>query len=287
MSETLPTEVTPALAAVGTLQLVLLLAGLWVLWTAVLSPPTRQRFRAASPLPPWNLSLGDFLAAALFVIGGGLVVQIATALTIRHLAADSLGADPELNLVVQGAAFQIGLLVGAALAALFTRGRTTPEAATAPAPRIGLLRGGVGAFLAALPAVTALNLAWAGLLMLFDVEAPPQELVFLMVEAESPLTTALLILFAVVVAPLAEELVFRAGFFRFLRTRTPKWVAYLLPATIFGALHGNLAAFVPLTALAIAFAIAYERTGRIGVPILAHALFNLNTVVLLFAGVAI
>lgn len=289
MSETLPDELTPALAVVGTLQLVLVLGGLWVLWRAVFSPEARQRYRAGSPLAPWTLSPGDFLAAALFVICGGLVAQTVVALTLRALSDDFLPADHELTLVVHGAAFQIGLLLGAILAALFTRSRARPatDSTVMPVARVSLLRGGAGAFLAALPVVTLLNLGWTGLLTLFEVEAPPQELVFLMVEAESPLTTVLLIIFAVVVAPLAEELVFRAGFFRYLRTRTPKWIAYLLPAAIFGALHGNLAAFVPLTALAIVFAVAYERTGRIGVPIIAHALFNLNTVALLFAGVAI
>jgi membrane protease YdiL (CAAX protease family) len=37
--------------------------------------------------------------------------------------------------------------------------------------------------------------------------------------------------------------------------------------------------------LAVIFSLAYERTGRIGTAIVAHALFNLHTVVLIFAGV--
>jgi uncharacterized protein len=37
--------------------------------------------------------------------------------------------------------------------------------------------------------------------------------------------------------------------------------------------------------LGVAFALAYERTGRILVPIIGHALFNLNTILLLLAGV--
>jgi membrane protease YdiL (CAAX protease family) len=52
-------------------------------------------------------------------------------------------------------------------------------------------------------------------------------------------------------------------------------------------MHGNLVAFGPLFALGLVFAIAYERTGRIAVPIIAHGLFNLNTVVLLLAGIEV
>ncbi len=287
MSETVSEELTPALAAAVGVQLLLLAAGLRVLWSAWFSPAARDRRRAGSPLAPWLLSVPDFMAAALFVIGGGLVVQVTTGLIVRQLTARGWLTDPELNLVLQGAGFQIGLIVGAVMAFVFARGRSETVAPSPDTPRIGTLRGGLGAFLAALPVVTVLNLAWVGLLSSFGIEAPPQELVFLMADAESAFTTALLVVFAVLIAPLAEEVVFRAGLFRYLRTRVPRVIAYVLPAVIFGALHANLAAFVPLSALAVIFAIAYERTGNIGVPILAHALFNLNTVLLLFAGVTV
>jgi membrane protease YdiL (CAAX protease family) len=278
---------TPALAAVGFLQLALLLAGLRVLWTTALAPAARARARGPQPLPRWGLPLPDFVTAGLMVVGGGLVFQIGIHAAFRAADLYSWIDDEELAMVLQGAMFQFGLLAGAGLAAGTVCRRPEPRPEDLPAPASRPLVAGLLTFLAALPVVTALNLAWQGVLSLFEVEAPPQELVFMMVEAESPLTSAILIGFAVVVAPLAEEIVFRAGFFRYLRTRVPRVVAYVVPAAIFGALHGNLAAFVPLTTLAVVFAIAYERTGRLAVPIVAHALFNLNTVVLLFAGVAI
>ena len=42
------------------------------------------------------------------------------------------------------------------------------------------------------------------------------------------------------------------------------------------------ASLAPLVVLAVAFSLAYERTGHIGTAIVAHALFNLNTVILIF-----
>jgi len=42
-----------------------------------------------------------------------------------------------------------------------------------------------------------------------------------------------------------------------------------------------------MSLLAIVLSFAYERTGRIAVPIIAHALFNLNTMLLLWAGVEV
>jgi membrane protease YdiL (CAAX protease family) len=40
-----------------------------------------------------------------------------------------------------------------------------------------------------------------------------------------------------------------------------------------------------LVALGIIFSLAYERTGRIGTTIIAHGLFNLNTIILILCGV--
>jgi membrane protease YdiL (CAAX protease family) len=54
---------------------------------------------------------------------------------------------------------------------------------------------------------------------------------------------------------------------------------------IFALLHGSATAFLPLFALGVFFALAYERTGRIAVPMIAHALFNLHTILLVMAGV--
>ena len=60
---------------------------------------------------------------------------------------------------------------------------------------------------------------------------------------------------------------------------------------IFAALHvdwttlDGFASFAPLVTLAVVFSIAYERTGNIGTVMVAHALFNLHTVALIFLGV--
>jgi hypothetical protein len=65
----------------------------------------------------------------------------------------------------------------------------------------------------------------------------------------------------------------------------PRWAILLIPALLFAALHANLASFPQLCVLGIGFSLAYERSGNIAVPMLAHALFNLNTIALLLAGV--
>jgi uncharacterized protein len=61
---------------------------------------------------------------------------------------------------------------------------------------------------------------------------------------------------------------------------------------VFASLHieswqtlDGISSLGPLLALAVIFSLAYERTGHIGTPIVAHALFNLNTVALILSGV--
>ena len=94
-----------------------------------------------------------------------------------------------------------------------------------------------------------------------------------------------LLVAAIIIAPVTEELIFRAGIFRYMRTRLPRWAALLIPALLFGALHSNLASFVPLVAFGVVFSLAYERTGRIGTTMVAHALFNLTTALIALTGV--
>ena len=149
------------------------------------------------------------------------------------------------------------------------------------------MREGALAFVTALPVVAAVGLVWKYLLDLLGVDARPQDLVTLFASTGDHLALGFIIVLAVVVAPITEELVFRIGLFRWLRTRTLRTVALLVPAMAFAALHGNIAAFLPLVALAVHLALAYERVGHPLVPIVAHALFNLNTLVLLLAGLEV
>jgi hypothetical protein len=47
----------------------------------------------------------------------------------------------------------------------------------------------------------------------------------------------------------------------------------------------GLPSFLPLIALAAVFCLAYERTGMIGTVIVAHALFNLNSMLQFVTGI--
>ncbi len=153
------------------------------------------------------------------------------------------------------------------------------------ASAVGGTRGllpGAAAFVMSLPLVVIVGLAWTGLLKLCGLPVEPQDAVSFFRKAESPALIAAMIFLAAIIAPVTEELIFRAGLFRYVRTRLPRWAALLLPASLFAAMHNHLASFAPLVVLGIVFSLTYERTGRIGTAIVAHALFNSYSVIRIF-----
>jgi hypothetical protein len=85
--------------------------------------------------------------------------------------------------------------------------------------------------------------------------------------------TAWIAVLAVAAAPLFEEYLFRGLVFKGLRrTMTPAF-AILASAAIFAIVHPPLS-FVPVFGLGVAAALAFERSGSLLAPILAHALYN-------------
>lgn len=83
----------------------------------------------------------------------------------------------------------------------------------------------------------------------------------------------------VVVAPVVEEVIFRALVFRWIRQRWALWPAALLSGLVFAAFHLDPVTLVPLTLTGVALAWAYDRTGSLWASIVPHA--GLNALVLL------
>jgi membrane protease YdiL (CAAX protease family) len=90
------------------------------------------------------------------------------------------------------------------------------------------------------------------------------------------------VLIACAAAPFTEELIFRGFVFNALRRYLPTAVAVLIAGIVFGAAHyqpGNAGAIAPLAAGGIVLALVYYRSGSLVASMIAHALFNLVTVV--------
>ena len=86
---------------------------------------------------------------------------------------------------------------------------------------------------------------------------------------------------AAVIAPVAEETLFRGYLYGVLKRYMGGIGAGLLTAGLFAAMHLNLAALPALFVLALCLTLAYEATGSLLVNIFMHGLFNLSSLVLI------
>ncbi|MFV0415578.1 MAG: lysostaphin resistance A-like protein [Chthoniobacterales bacterium] len=109
----------------------------------------------------------------------------------------------------------------------------------------------------------------------FTKGAAPQQVVSFLVGSEaSSYSRTLIILLAIVVAPIAEELIFRGYLYGVFRKFAGRLPAILFCSILFAAIHLHLPSMFALIILAIALTLVYERTGSLWAPILMHATFN-------------
>jgi uncharacterized protein len=111
----------------------------------------------------------------------------------------------------------------------------------------------------------------------------------LMRDSPSPAATALLVIGAVLVAPILEEITFRSLLQTGLRQRwpiLPRWGVVILASAIFAVVHAPAVAWEALPALfvlGLGLGWLYEASGSLLPPILLHAGFNALNVAMLFA----
>jgi CAAX protease family protein len=115
-------------------------------------------------------------------------------------------------------------------------------------------------------------------------EPEVQEVVKVIGASRSPWLKAYLGFFALGVAPVAEEFIFRGMLYPLIKRLGFPQLAWLGVSALFALVHVAAATFVPLFVLALALTWLYEKTDNLLAPILTHVLFNtFNYVMLIFA----
>jgi membrane protease YdiL (CAAX protease family) len=127
-------------------------------------------------------------------------------------------------------------------------------------------------------------LFWGTELLLHElgVSVDPQPLVMRLWETGSVWFVVLVSAFAVFVAPLVEETLFRGILYPTLRARWGMWPAILINSFVFALLHFHLPTLIPLMGLAVLLSLAFEVTGSLPVCIVAHGLFNGTSLALIW-----
>lgn len=150
------------------------------------------------------------------------------------------------------------------------------------APMAAAVGAGVG--LLGLPAIYGLQALSVVGLQKMGIHPEAQENVKLLLES-GPLLRSYIAFFAVGIAPVVEEGLFRGVLLPLFRDVGHCRVGVWGTALLFGLIHFNAAAFLPLTVFGLILAWLYERTGNLLAPLSAHAIFNLTPFVLLAFGV--
>jgi len=139
----------------------------------------------------------------------------------------------------------------------------------------------VGVTLLLLPAIWLLQYLSAWTLTRLGWPPEEQTAVALITGAKSWWMRVYLGLFAAVLAPVAEEFIFRGMLYPFVKQLGSPWSARLGVNAVFALIHQDLGTLIPLFALALALTWLYERTDNLLAPITAHSLFNVANLVLL------
>jgi membrane protease YdiL (CAAX protease family) len=234
--------------------------------------------RPVDPPAPARWGLGDFLIG---VIGGYALASLVAALWYAGTGQE------ELSLAGQ-ALSQIGLwtgMVGTALVASRRKGAGTLGKDFGFRIRWpDLAIGAVVALACQLLVLPAISFVLRPLLGEPDVSGPVKDLL----DQAGGLKFAGLMLSVAVGAPIVEELFFRGLLLRSLQRRFPDSVAIALSALAFGLAHGSalpvdavVLVMVSLTIFGAILATLAIRTGRLGAGMVAHAVFNLFTLLYL------
>jgi uncharacterized protein len=97
----------------------------------------------------------------------------------------------------------------------------------------------------------------------------------------TPLNVAVRFAAVALIAPVAEEILFRGLLQKALERHLGKWGGLILASILFGLVHGQPKALPMLALLGLALGYVYQRTGSLRLPILMHIANNAMALALL------
>jgi membrane protease YdiL (CAAX protease family) len=105
-------------------------------------------------------------------------------------------------------------------------------------------------------------------------EMSPQDVVEFLQNAETPRDRLAVLAMAVVVAPVAEEMIFRGYLYPVGKKYVGAFASMAATSLLFAVLHGHAGSIPALFTLAMCLGLAYEKSGTLIVPMIMHAVFN-------------
>lgn len=240
-----------------------------------------EEFREDStpaPSEAADASWGPAGASVLALLAVGCIA--ASGLAVPLVLAADLGSTAETLLI--GTALSSGYVLALAVVALGARYRGIgfPEAVSLrPVPVVPTLALGA--------AVAVAGRAAAGLwvvgLQALDIDIPAEGLDPTRLLPDTPLGIALIAVATVVLAPLAEEVVFRGVLLRAFEGRFGAAVGLAVSSIAFGSAHIVAYAIPPILFFGVLLGVLSLKTRSLWASIVAHSLFNAVALVALYA----
>lgn len=273
---------------VASLSILLIIGSSLALWIGHIQKP-ESTIENDPGTPAWPIgwvNFGIFICAMIIFV---YVAQVAASLLFFEAPAEG---EAPLELTPWLAVLAVLCLQVPMLAVFYAARRFYPSFYASRLNNTNLsvfasFKKALPLFLMLLPGVWIVALLWTKVLSGFEdlgliEDIAQQELVTLFQGGGDPVAIGLLVIAAVVLAPIVEELIFRGCLYRFLKSQTTLLPAQIASGLLFSMIHWNLLSFLPLVLVGIFLARVYEKTGSILVAIWFHAFFNAFSLGMLF-----
>ncbi|MBU3759344.1 MAG: CPBP family intramembrane metalloprotease [Candidatus Omnitrophica bacterium] len=263
------------LAAAGTVFTVIFSLGLFVLGSWVFSSRLRQSWQQegeSSDGTQWKILM--LVKAAVYFVCASLAVNLLLALfqlTLPERLSENSALLVQTTVVdVLCLVFILSLVREAGGRARDIGLRIRPQNLFKEAAV------GVTAYLAIFPVFMGVLLALAAAAQFFSYQPPAHPLVDIFIEEEQKNPGLILysVILATTVAPVLEEVFFRGFCYKIFKARLGQRAGMFLSAMLFGLVHGNPFAFLPIFILGLGLAYVYEKRGSMTAPVTLHLVHN-------------
>jgi membrane protease YdiL (CAAX protease family) len=227
-----------------------------------------------------NVQVGFFSWVDLVLASLVVILIVSQILAATGSVSQTVPDNVDTRTMVFSVLIWWGLILGPILISLAFRGFKLGSVFgldKMPVGRSLLL--GISLLVSVLPLVFAVDWAASAVLKV-NSSTDAQEVIRIFENASTAAQRIPIILLAVVIAPVAEELAFRGYLYGVIKRYFGAIPALISSGILFALIHLNLPSFFPLLVLASAFALAYELSGSLLVPMTMHASFNALSLIL-------
>lgn len=222
---------------------------------------------------PWSVG-----AATLFVFAMATVTIVAAfgADFLRQLKLTTDALSLALTVVLGGA--YLVVLGGAWGAARIAGSSFRPAFGLRPTPKVFIV---VGAIFATVTGRVAAG-AWGWVIDRYELQVIGKDIDPSTIFPPTILGIAMTVLVAGIIAPIAEEVVFRGVLLSALDRRWGAWAAVILSSVIFSLMHVTPFSIPPILVFGLVLGCLFVWTRSLTVCIVAHAVFNLSGIVAIY-----